>query len=128
MSRGYISAKGVVEFATDSLTVTSDKNHHDLAAMSGTDRRDVDGFLERLELFAGPDIDNCKDRWLYLILLWVYNNQLLYDDPLSLAEDIYAEFDYPECMAPMIRCMPSDHDDMGGDEELMGNRKRLLVG
>lgn len=127
MSRGYINANGVVDFAADSLTATSSEPHYELAAMRGGDSWSVDGCLERLELLDGRNIDNRKDHWSYLILLWVYHNQSIYGDPLSLAEEIYAEFDYPECMAPMIRYMPSERDADGGDVKLMENWRRLLI-
>ena len=126
MSRAYISAEGVVEFAMDSLTTGSDESHFALAGMRGANRWDVDGVLEKLESFAEPDLEDCKAHWWYLLLLWVYKNRSIYDDPLSIVEEIYAEFEYPERMASIIRYMPSDSNYAGGQEKLMENWRSLL--
>jgi len=126
MDRGYISAQGVVEFAMASLTASSGEAHFALAGMRGEDRWDVDGVLEKLEALAGSDLEKCKVHWWYLLLLWVYKNPSIYDDSLSIAEELYAEFDYPERMAPIIRYMPSQSNYAGGQEELMENWRSLL--
>jgi hypothetical protein len=94
--------------------------------MHGANRWDVDGVLEKLEPIAEPDVENCKIHWSYLLLLWVYKNRSTYEDPLSIAEEIYAEFEYPERMASIIRYMPSDSNYGGGQEKLMENWRSLL--
>lgn len=44
-----------------------------------------------------------KDKYLYAVLYWVYHNRDLYSEPLEAVECIYADFDYPEEIAELVR-------------------------
>jgi hypothetical protein len=45
---------------------------------------------------------------LYVLLSWVYDHRRDYQDPLSVVEVIYADFDYPSTIAAFARYMPSN--------------------
>lgn len=47
-----------------------------------------------------------KSKWLYLSLAWLFENKGHVNDPLSVIEDIYADFDYPPEMQTFVRYMP----------------------
>lgn len=64
--------------------------------------------------------------WIYLTLLWVYRNQDSCGDVFQVAELLYADFDYPECMASIIRYKPPKHPGRGGKTELLENWRVLL--
>ena len=44
---------------------------------------------------------------MYLILRWVLEHRERFEDPLGVAEQIYADFDYPPELESMIRYMPA---------------------
>ncbi|MEQ1935928.1 MAG: DUF2247 family protein [Fimbriimonadaceae bacterium] len=69
-----------------------------------------------------------RQRWLYLLLAWVYENRASVADPLSVVEEIYSNFGYPEEVAAFVRYMPPKNDEYWpqlptkeeNDERLMG--------
>ncbi|GKX30779.1 hypothetical protein SH1V18_32590 [Vallitalea longa] len=68
------------------------------------------------------DDDIVIDKWLYLILDWLFYNKDEFEDPLGLVEQIYADFDYPQQISGFVRYMPSDEPDCGSLEL---NEKRM---
>jgi|GEM_PF-967667 len=44
-----------------------------------------------------------KDKVIFLILNWVYDNKANFKDPLGVIEVIYADFDYPKEIRHLIR-------------------------
>lgn len=77
------------------------------------------------------DGEEIKEKWLYLILKWLYKNRSKYEDPLEIVEELYEEFEYPENMKAFVRYMPSDSGDLGSlelnRERLYKNWKKYLV-
>lgn len=71
---------------------------------------------------AHPTEEEISAKWLYLALAWLYNNRDSVADPLSIVEEIYADFDYPREIAPFIRYMPMVGPDLGSREK---NEQRL---
>jgi hypothetical protein len=64
-----------------------------------------------------------KEKWMYLILDWVYNNRNKYSDSLGIVEEIYSDFDYPDLISNFVRYMPSNEADLGS---VQLNEARLL--
>ena len=50
------------------------------------------------------------DKWLYIILLDLFNKREKLDDPLGKVEEIYESFAYPEEIESFVRYMPSTDD------------------
>ncbi|PXZ01426.1 DUF2247 family protein [Gilliamella apicola] len=50
------------------------------------------------------------DKWLYIILLDLFNKRDELDDPLGKVEEIYENFDYPEEIESFVRYMPNTDD------------------
>jgi hypothetical protein len=67
--------------------------------------------------------DVTRDKWLYLVLAWIYEHRDVYADPLQRVEEIYADFGYPEQVAKFVRYMPMEGPDLGSREE---NERRLF--
>ncbi|WP_376701060.1 DUF2247 family protein [Listeria seeligeri] len=61
------------------------------------------------------DINNTdiKSRFLHILLNWLWDNKQNYNDPLAAIDYIYADFDYPEEIANLVRYMLMQHKDMG---------------
>jgi len=74
-------------------------------------------FLYKLaEQDSAQNDEIIKEKWLYLLLKWVYENKDKYSQALSIVEYLYADFDYPEIIAVFVRYMPSDEPDLGSLE------------
>lgn len=78
--------------------------------------------VESLAETAEPDHGSAAAKWLYLLLAWVFVNRTAFDDPLGMVEQIYADFDYPEEVAPFVRYMPMVGPDLGSTDR---NEARL---
>ncbi|NID06719.1 DUF2247 family protein [Luteibacter jiangsuensis] len=125
LDRHFISSRGVVDYAIDSLSIDSPEAHYELAGLDGADPNDVKDLLARLSRSERSE-GRMRCIWIYLTLLWVYRNQDSYSDVFQVAELLYADFDYPECMASIIRYMPPKQPGRGGKTELLENWRVLL--
>jgi len=67
--------------------------------------------------------DQIRDKWLYLVLVWIYEHKDEYPDSLQRVEEVYGDFDYPEQMANFVRNMPMTGPDLGSIE---ANERRLF--
>lgn len=75
---------------------------------------DIQGFLRELvSLESIQNEQSIKEKWLYAILLHLYNNKDKYEDALDMVEEIYADFDYPEEMAGFVKYMPAENSAYG---------------
>jgi len=64
-----------------------------------------------------------RDKWLYLVLAWIYEHRDECPDPLQTVEEVYADFGYPEQVGGFIRYMPMDGPDLGSKD---ANERRLF--
>lgn len=85
---------------------------------------DVFSFVETLaQLEEKQELEEIKDKWLYLILKWLYENRIRIADVLKIVEELYELFDYPQSIVSFVRYMPSGAGDLGSLEL---NRQRLF--
>jgi len=54
------------------------------------------------------DGDKIKNKFMFLLLDWVFENKDSFSDPLEVVEIIYADFDYPPEISKFVRYMPAD--------------------
>ncbi|HET6249110.1 MAG TPA: DUF2247 family protein [Tepidisphaeraceae bacterium] len=64
-----------------------------------------------------------SDKWLCIVLSWLYENRATLQDPLGIVEELYADFDYPAEIAPLVRYMPSHEPSLGSIKE---NEERIF--
>jgi hypothetical protein len=50
---------------------------------------------------------NQRDKWLFLLLAWIYSNREIFSNPLSVVEELYSEFDYPESIESFVGYLPA---------------------
>jgi hypothetical protein len=101
----------------------------DLMELAGSGRSDSTlPLVNRLAaLEAAPATNDVLDRWSYLALAWIYRVRSIFSDPLQLVEDVYADFEYPERIAPFVRSMPAEGDAQAvNDERLLERWKQYL--
>jgi hypothetical protein len=55
---------------------------------------------------ANSSGEDCSRIWLYLALAWAYVHRVEYSDPLSIVEQLYADFDYPDEIEGFVRFLP----------------------
>ncbi|MCR8643944.1 DUF2247 family protein [Paenibacillus sp. N1-5-1-14] len=52
------------------------------------------------------DGSTLQEKFLFLLLNWVFEHKEQFSDPLGMVETIYADFDYPEEISKFVRYMP----------------------
>jgi len=68
---------------------------------------EVSLFLEKLCTGFEQDNDSTiRQKWLFIVLSWLWNNRASFADPLSEVEIIYADFDYPAEIEGFVKYMP----------------------
>jgi len=126
LEHNFITEKGVSEFACEGLTEKSSKEAINLASLLPQE-----SYLT-LDLLRGlatdePAIKTDRAKpWIFLLLSFLFNNRGNYSHPLSIVENIYSGFDYPEEMSPLVRYMPASEGIEGSEGQLFKNWEKVL--
>ena len=74
-------------------------------------------YLKELANHSSEQASNMpQNKFLYLLLNWIYENKERYSDPLEMVETIYADFDYPEEISKFVRYMPTTQSILSSNE------------
>ncbi|PIE91610.1 MAG: hypothetical protein CR997_00205 [Acidobacteria bacterium] len=105
---GYLSAKSVVSMAQAAVLSQDylDSAILELAALKkGKSPR---GLLEEAaSLEADQSVDVTREKWLFILLSWLFEEKDKKRNPFLDLEYIYYQFDYPPCMKSFIESEPS---------------------
>lgn len=117
MNRGFIRPKTVIDYVVSQLSNLKEEDIlYEIALLNKNERYLVREILEeRLK----PEVKDSKiiwisnqeallEKWLYLLLKWLYDRQASFDDPFGIIEEIYAFLDYPQSIEGFVRYMPID--------------------
>lgn len=108
---GWLDASSVVEYAiirlAENHAVSSEEV--ELASLSQSELAEVPYLVDKIVGTMSDKSDSRRD-WLYVILSWFYDQRREVADPLGIVERLYADFGYPDEMAPFVRYMPPDSD------------------
>lgn len=78
---------------------------------------DIYPYLHQLIMLEDSrNIADIKEKWLYLILKWLYEKRNDVENTLEIVEEIYELFDYPDNITSFVRYMPSETGDLGSVE------------
>ncbi len=115
------SPDGAIELARDLVGISDDAQVLELASRShGETTADAIDALADHERTEGVDTHRV---WAFLVLAWIYEQRDGHSDILDLAERVYADLDYPEQVAPLIRYTPMVEPNLGSKEL---NEARLI--
>ncbi len=92
----------------------------DLACLEKGDP--IHPFIDELGASSEQNKKEAQEKFLFVLLNWVYEHKEIYSDQLGAVEIIYADFDYPQIISNFVRYMPSEQPLLGTQEE---NIKRL---
>ncbi|WP_460146511.1 DUF2247 family protein [Pseudomonas sp. S2_A02] len=123
---GFIDEKGVSKFACEVLTKKPQQEAIELASLLPQENYLASNLLQSLaDKDLSPETDTTKP-WIFLLLSFLLEHQENYEDPLEIVEDLYADFDYPEEIAPLVRYMSPPEGVEGSEERLFENWKIAL--
>lgn len=126
LEKGYIDEKGVSEYVCDALTSSSPKEAVEIASLEVNDYYLVPDLLKSLIGNHSWTESDLAKPWIFLLLSFLLENKENYNDPLGLVEELYADFDYPEEVAPLVRYMPLPEGVEGSEERLFENWKTFI--
>jgi len=105
---GYFSSEAAIDFAKQEIG-SDGKDEGTLIDLICLPKIEIElGLLvnEYVEVLAQGVFEekkkNSKDKILYLVLLWIYENQEEFEDPLVVISVAHAEFDYPSSISNLI--------------------------
>lgn len=113
IEEGLFSPPEVIDLAVDLLSGGDDSNTILELASMGRDEPVMEIVASLAQTAAPQDIVEIRRLWAFLLLAWIVQHREEYEDPLDLAERVYADLHYPEQAASLIRYMPSDEPDLG---------------
>lgn len=124
LANELLDEEAIIDFAVKQVELLPqpDTALLDLAAASSSDP--VRGLVDQLAA-REPQVTDAelRDKWLYLVLAWLYERRDAMADPLGAVEEVYADFEYPEAISGFVRYMPLDGPDLGSVE---ANEQRLI--
>ncbi|VEA68428.1 Uncharacterized protein conserved in bacteria [Serratia plymuthica] len=106
----------------------------ELSFKSKMDTHEIKLILDDLSMCcANSDESVTQEKWLFIILLWLFANRNNYSEPLKMVEAIYEDFDYPEAIESFVSYMPvsdgydpSVHSHRENTERLFRNWQTYL--
>lgn len=123
----FISWMDIVEVAKNRLQLNSTEWEFELASLS---KESVFRVGELIQKIVDCELEKSNkdlgERWLFLILAWVFQNRDSINDPLGVVENIYADFDYPSEIESFVRYMPASSDYDPSQHSSQDNELRLF--
>jgi hypothetical protein len=129
LGHGLIGWKDLVQYAntgpkpSGALTEAAE-------SLRNLDKESAHRANELADILAGTEAaitdDEKRHRWMLLTLDWVLTNRESFKDPLGEVEEIYADFDYPQEIAPLVRYMPPTDGWRPGEHSAEVNLARLF--
>lgn len=119
IENNFFDLSVAITHAYNVLKYDSSELEFELAALykSDFDGNEVKNILRNLvKEEAEFTEDYYYHKWVYIISKQLYENRLLYSDPLKTIEDFYNNFGYPNEISDFIRYMPSDKSIPGNKE------------
>ena len=68
-----------------------------------------------------------KDKIMYVLLNWIFENQETFDDPFKVIEVVYSDFDYPKSIVNFIGYMPMPLDELKLYTTPLKARERMII-
>ncbi len=110
------------------------KTELELSFLIPSESNDILSFFNKLCRETNEEENSIiREKWLYILLSWLWKNRESFEDPLSEVENIYANFDYPAEIENFITYMPptdgydpSIHSHTENINHLMSNWEKYL--
>jgi hypothetical protein len=105
---GWLSDSDVVAVALANLNLGGPlpSAEEDLALLLSDDYDRIPEIINDLSRSSSGG-GNPAAVWLFLALAWLHEHRSDYLEPLEVIEMLYADFDYPDEMAGLVRFMPA---------------------
>jgi len=113
LDKAFISPKEISIYSLQ-IVEDDDTDNSDIILLAGVTKNELFQVRELVEKLSNiedyQDKNSIEEKWLYLILLWLYENRETIDNPLEKVEIVYADFNYPIKISSFVRYMPSERN------------------
>ncbi|HKS23233.1 MAG TPA: DUF2247 family protein [Thermoanaerobaculia bacterium] len=124
LQQQWLTNQTAIDLAIDRVTAADDaRDVAELASVLPHEEYKVQEIVGRL---ADRDSEYSADKWLFLLLAWLYEHRDEIDDPLGVVEELYADFEYPEAIESFVRYMPPEDPMRVGDAHLFDAWRRYI--
>ena len=127
INNGFMYHQSAIEHAMVELENDDSQNVLDLACLSleeTTYPHSIHPYVDELaNKTEDQDQNKTKEKFLYVLLNWVFENKECYEDPLRVVELIYEDFNFPKSIVNFVRYMLTTQPILATMEE---NIKRLF--
>ncbi|HJQ35809.1 MAG TPA: DUF2247 family protein [Thermoanaerobaculia bacterium] len=124
LQNGWLTDDAAIDLAID--RVTAGDESADVVALASVLPHEKDKAPQIIRRLAERDPECSNEKWLFLLLAWLYEHRDSIDEPLAVVEQLYADFDYPEAMAGFVRYMPPQDPARVGEPYLLDAWRRFL--
>jgi len=132
--KGWILTSDAVDIACHNLKDKEPLSDVELQLIISDDKFEIHDCISKLASEEKPLIpraseeepflpDIIRDKWLYLVLSWLYEHSNDFDDPLAEVAVIYDDFWYPPQIESFVNYMPMQEPDLGSKE---ANKERSM--
>lgn len=127
ITHGWADSATAIAQARRRLTGESDSDATlKLAGLRESEMLQVPFFVDQLaDGEAAQDNRNSADVWIYLVFRYVLENRDKYPNALAIAEELYADFNYPREVEPFVRYMPATDGYDPTAHSIADNEQRL---
>lgn len=108
INNNYLNEESAIDYAIDLLSDENNSEYDKVMEIAILDRNE--STILYVEKIVG---DSCiekeqetKEKFLYSVLSFVYENKEKYDDAFEVVEVIYADFGFPKEISSFVRYMP----------------------
>jgi hypothetical protein len=131
IQKGYLPNDSAIEYAVDVIKSESNVTDTVLELASLFKGESISPYIECLSQEIDSQNDEVtKDKFLYILLHWIYEHQELYSDqinkdypnPLYAIEAVYDDFGFPKSISHLIYYLPTTEPKLKSVEL---NTKRL---
>ncbi|MHC1723769.1 MAG: DUF2247 family protein [Aminipila sp.] len=117
IERKYLQPKAAIEHAMKLISESDEYDEKTLELASLSFEESIFPLLDQIvETLTESNIEELNDKWLFLILKWVYEHKEELNDPLTIVEYVYSDFDAPNQISNLIRYNPTDEPNLGSKE------------
>lgn len=117
LEHDLMAKNAAVKYAYDVIEKEEKPTQTVLALTWVNNEEEIDFYLNELTNQIVEQEDNTsQEKFLYLLLNWVFEHKEQFSDPLQMVETIYADFDYPEEISNFVRYMPSSEHRLNSVE------------
>lgn len=117
LEHDLMAKNAAVKYAYDVIEKEEKPTQTVLALAWVNNEEEMDFYLNELtNQIVEQEENTSQEKFLYLLLNWIFEHKEQCSDPLQMVETIYADFDYPEKISNFVRYMPSSESRLNSVE------------